>query len=140
MATPSVDPGVCMVPRRKAILCLCHDNNMLQVRRMLLERFGYVVFSSNTIEEAQNVIEQHCPDMLLMDNAYPHVDCEQIAKQGKTLCPDMLTVVLSPYYYGGRNGSDEVIDKFITNDEGPHMLISEIEGLFGSRANAESAN
>ncbi len=140
MATAVIDPGVYMLPRRKAILCLCHDNNMLLVRRMLLERFGYVVFSSNTTEEAQNAIAQHCPDMLLMDNAYPDVDCEQIAKRGKIICPDMLTVVLSPYYYGGRNGSEKAIDKFITNDEGPHTLISEIEDLLGSRAKSENAN
>ncbi len=123
-----------MEPNRKAILCLCYDTTMLQIRQMLLEHFGYTVLPTSSVEDAKNVAEDRCPDMLLMDNSKPGMDFEQVARQFKTACPDMITVVLSPYYYGSRNGSRGVIDRFVANDEGPDVLISQIAELFEERS------
>lgn len=123
-----------MEPRRKAILCLCYDNNMLQVRRMLLEHFGYTVLPTTSVEDAKNTAQTQCPDMLLMDNSHPGVDFEQVATQVKRICPTVIAVVLSPYYYGARDGAGGAIDRFVAKDEGPDVLISQIEELFGERA------
>ncbi len=138
--TIAIDPGVYMEPRRKAILCLCYDKSMLQVRRMLLEHFGYTVLSTTTVEDAKNVAENQCPDMLLMDTSHPGIDFEQVAEQVKKVCPDLITVVLSPYYYGTNSRSDGAIDRFVTNDDGPDRLISEIDELLRKRAQGSSAS
>jgi CheY-like chemotaxis protein len=107
---------------------------------MLLERFGYTVLSSTSAEDVQKLVSNHCPAMLLMDDSYPGVDFKDIAKQGKGACPEMVIVVLSPYYYGGRNRADGAIDCFITNEEGPHVLISHIEELLGRGSAEQNAN
>ena len=127
-----------MAPRRKAILCLSYDNNLLQVRRMLLEHFGYTVLSTTSVEDAKSAAEVGCPDMLLMDNSRPGIDFEQVAKQVKKVCPTVIAVVLSPYYYGARDGCGGAIDRFVAKDEGPDVLISQIEELFGERARGNS--
>lgn len=126
-------PGVKvnMVSNPKAILCLCPDANMLQVRRMLLEHFGYVVLPSTSPEDARNLAENQCPDMLLMDNGDPEMDYKHLAEQVKSICPDVITVVLAPYYRVTRNGSDKLIDRFVAKDDGPDALIAEIQDLFG---------
>lgn len=119
-----------MLGNPKAILCLCPDANMLQIRRMLLEHFGYVVLPSTSAEDARNVAEHQCPDMLLMDNGDPEMDYQQIARQVKKVCPDVITVVLAPYYRVSRNGADKLIDRFVAKDDGPDTLIAEIQDLF----------
>lgn len=115
-----------MRPRRREILCLCYDSNMLQVRQMLLERFGYVVLATNSLEAAKTMVQDRCPDMLLMDNNDSGADFERLAQQVKGLCPEVITVMLSPYYYSG-NG--EAIDRVVSKDDGPDALLSQIEEL-----------
>jgi DNA-binding NarL/FixJ family response regulator len=115
----------------KAILCLCYDTHVLEIRRMLLEHFGYRVFPTHTAEDAKHLAENKCPDMLLMDNSDPAVDYERLAQEVKNICPDVITVVLSPYYRVYRNGSMGPIDRFVVKDDGPDALLEQIEELFG---------
>lgn len=115
-----------MQPRRKEILCLCYDSSMLQVRRMLLEHFGYAVSGTTSLEDAKTMVEDRCPDMLLMDNNDSGADFERLAEQVKGVCPEVITLMLSPYYYSGNGGA---IDRVVSKDEGPDALLSQIEEL-----------
>jgi CheY-like chemotaxis protein len=128
----AAEAGVYMQAERKVILCLCYDTNMLQVRQMLLEHFGYVVVPTSSVEAAGKIAEKQCPDMLLIDNGHPDVDFEKLAAQIKRRCPNVIAVVLSPFYYSGRNGNG-MIDRFVAKDDGPAVLISQIEELFHER-------
>jgi DNA-binding NtrC family response regulator len=134
--TAVINPGVYMRSRRRAILCLCHDTDVLQVRGMLLEHFGYQVLSTSSVEDAKVAAKDSCPDMLLMDNSYPGIDVEQVARQVKSICPTMLTVVLSPYF-GVRAASRGYVDRFVARDEGPDALIAQIEELFEQSGGGE---
>lgn len=117
-----------MEPRKK-ILCLCFDSNMLQIRQMLLEHFGYTVHPTNSIDDARSIVRDDCPDMLLMDNNDSGAEFEELAAHVKRICPDVITVMLSPYYY--TNGSTDAIDRIVSKDEGPDVLLSQIEELLG---------
>jgi CheY-like chemotaxis protein len=139
MAT-AISPGVYMQPRGKEILCLCYDSNMLQVRRMLLEHFGYIVSSATSMDDAKDMIQEHCPDMLLMDNNDSDCDFEQLAEQVKGICPDVITVMLSPYYYGSRGGAGESIDRIVAKDDGPDALLAHIEELLGKEVKENAAS
>lgn len=136
--TSAIDPGVYMHTNRKAILCLSYDTNMLQVRQMLLEHFGYTVFSTSSLEDAKNVAQSRCPDMLLMDYTHPEMDYDEAAMQVKRACPGVIAVVLSPYYYGPQGGSAGAVDRFVIKDDGPDALISQIEDLFGEHGHGEA--
>jgi len=118
-----------MQSRRKAILCLCHDETMLQVRQMLLEHFGYSVWPTTTVAEATSLAESHCPDMLLMDNNYPGESLEQVAQRVKDVCPEVIAVVLSPYF-AVHDASNSAVDRFVPRDEEPDALMARIEELF----------
>ena len=125
-----------MQARRKAILCLCYDQHMLRIRQMVLEHSGYTVLPTSNVEDAKNVAMDYCPDMLLMDNSHPGVDFEQLATQVKRTCPQLIAVVLSPYY-GIHNGSGGAIDRYVAKDDGPDALLSQIEELFGKEADED---
>ena len=122
-----------MQQRRKAILCLCHDATMLQLRQMLLEHFGYKVWPTSSVEDATVLAENICPDMLLMDNNYPGVNLEQVAQQVKEVCPEVIAVVLSPYF-AVHDSSQTAVDRFVPGDEDPDALVARIEELFEERS------
>ena len=69
--------------------------------------------------------------MLLMDDNDSGGDFELLAEQVKDICPDVITVMLSPYYYGSHGGSTESIDRIVAKDDGPDALLSHIEELLG---------
>jgi CheY-like chemotaxis protein len=124
-----------MEPRRKQILCLCYDRNMLQVRQMLLEHFGYVVHPTSSPEDAATLVRDRCPDMLLMDDNDSGVDFGQLASQVKKICPDVITVMLSPFYYVKTHS--ESIDRVVSKDDGPDVLLTQIEELFGEEGRTQ---
>jgi CheY-like chemotaxis protein len=124
--------------RRKAILCLCHDAIMLQVRQMLLEHFGYEVWATESVEDAAAIAVDSCPDMLLMDNSYPGVNLEQVAERIKKDCPGMLAVVLSPLF-GGRRPTPAAVDYFLAQNDGPDALRANLEELFGAQGDGDTA-
>lgn len=122
-----------MRSRRKAILCLCHDATMLQVRQMLLEHFGYKVWPTSSVEDATVLAGNLCPDMLLMDNNYPGVNLEQVAEQVKQVCPEVIAVVLSPYF-AVHDSSQTAVDRFVPRDEDPDALVARIEEVFEQKS------
>ncbi len=131
--TAAISAGVYMQQRRRAILCLCHDATMLQLRQMLLERFGYKVWPTSSVADATLLAKNICPDMLLMDNNYPGVNLEQVAQRVKDVCPEVITVVLSPYF-AVHDSSRTAVDRFVPSDEDPDALAARIEELFEEKA------
>jgi CheY-like chemotaxis protein len=118
-----------MSHRTKAILCLCHDSNMLLVRRMLLEHFGYIVLPTTSAEDAKAIVQRQCPDMLLMDNGDSGVDWRKLAEQVKQICPEVITVVLAPFFSSVQPGSSTSVDRFVAKDDGPDALVAQIQEL-----------
>jgi len=128
MTTSMTNLRVDTQPRGKAILCLSGDVTMLRVRRMLLERFGYKVWSTNSVEDVDVIARTNCPDMLLMDNSLPDVNFEQIAERAKTVCPDLVAVLLMPFF-AVHNASNSPIDRFVARDDAPDLMIAQIQEL-----------
>jgi CheY-like chemotaxis protein len=127
----------------KAILCLCDDALMLQVRRLVLEHFGYRVWSADTLENARDIAKAVCPDMVLMDNNFQGLDIERVAEQVKGVCPNVIAVVLTPYY-SVRNAKHGAVDHFVARDEEPDSLVAHLrdlldEGQDGARRQGRSA-
>jgi CheY-like chemotaxis protein len=131
--------NVPVAKRPKAILCLCNDADMLRIRSMLLEHFGYTVLPTTSAEDAKQVMQNQCPDMVLMDNGVePALDYRQLAEHVKEICPEVITVLLSPYFRLSVKDTAKSIDRVVAQDDGPDALISEIADCFaGSRPSGE---
>ena len=95
---------------------------------MLLERFGYTVWPTETADGAKALAGKVCPDVLLMDNSYPHADLEGLAQQVKGICPNVVAVMLSPSF-AIHNGSQSAIDRYVPREEQPSVLIAHLQDL-----------
>ena len=122
-----------MVSKRKEILCLCQDELTLQVRQMLLEHFGYKVLPTDSVGEMNAILRRSCPDMLLLDTTDPDLDCHEIANQAKSICPDILSVVLTSDY-GRLNACNESVDRFLRLDAPREEWLSGIQALFAGQS------
>jgi CheY-like chemotaxis protein len=129
-----------MVSKRKVILCLCQDELTLQVRQMLLEHFGYKVLATDSVGEMKTILRRACPDMLLLDTTDPDLDCHEIANEAKSICPDILSVVLTADY-GRQNARHESVDRFLRIDAPREEWLSGIRALFArqSQSGGESS-
>lgn len=123
-----------MQPKRKEILCVCHDELTLQVRQMLLEHFGYKVMTTDSVGEVHTILRDECPDMLLLDTSDPELDWQELSGEAKALCPQILSVVLTADY-GRLNDSHESVDRFLRLDGPREEWQSGIESLFSRRTN-----
>ena len=119
-----------MQTHRKAILCLSDDATVLRVRQMVFERFGYKVWSTNSLEDVNRIAQSKRPDMLLMDNSFPGADPEQIAERVKSVCPDLVAVVLTPMF-AVHNASESAVDRFVARDESTDLMVAQIQELLG---------
>jgi CheY-like chemotaxis protein len=122
-----------MTTSDKTILCLCHDEITLQVRRLLLEYFGFRVLATDSAGEIPELIRRRCPDMLLLDDAYPKVDYQLAARQAKNICPSLLAVVLVAGY-GFSPSRDGPVDRFLNLDGPRDEWLAQIRSLLRERA------
>ncbi len=122
-----------MQVNRKAILFVCEDATILEVRQMLLERVGYTVWPTRLTEQASAIAEQKCPDMLLMEDGYLNPHFEQAAAKVKDVCPEIIAVMLAPYF-AVRGSSHSIIDRFVARDQGLDLLLAQIADLFHERS------
>lgn len=121
-----------MRTERKAILCLCHDTTILEVRRLLLEHFGYTVWPVDSAEAATTVAGTHCPDMFIMDHSFPGEHYEQVTGRVKNVCPDVITLVLSPFFTIG-NSRTTSVDRFVSREDAPDSLLASVRELLSQR-------
>lgn len=128
-----------VVLKRKEILCVCHDELTLQVRQMLLEHFGYRVLITGSVARMNAILRQACPDMLLLDTGDPELDWQEITDTAKTICPDILAVVLTADY-GCLNNDHQSVDRFLRLDGPREEWMSGIETLFAQRYGGSEAS
>jgi CheY-like chemotaxis protein len=100
---------------------------------MLLEHFGYKVLATDSITEMNAILRQACPDMLLLDTTDPDLDCHEIAHRAKSLCPGILSVVLTTDY-GRANTHHDSVDRFLRLDAPREEWLSGIQALFAGQS------
>jgi len=112
---------------------VCQDELTLQVRQMLLEHFGYKVLISDSVGEVHTILRHACPDMLLLDTSDPEVDWQELSDDAKSICPDILSVVLTADYGRLHNGHESV-DRFLRLDSPRDEWLSGIRSLFARQS------
>jgi CheY-like chemotaxis protein len=122
----------------KEILCLGKDEFTLQVRQMLFEHFGYKVVTAESVGEMHAILRRGCSDLLLLDTSDPELDCQEIAGKAKSICPDILSVVLTPDYGGQAHGYGS-IDHFLQLDGPREEWLSGIQSLFARHCRGRSS-
>ncbi len=101
---PKISPAASVPQGHETILVAEDEPAILEMSKLILEKFGYRVLVAATPEEAVNVAKAHDGriDLLLTDVVMPGMNGQDLAKQLITLHPESVCLFMSGY-------SDDVI-------------------------------
>jgi two-component system response regulator VicR len=71
------------VARRKKILCIEDDPEMIQLLKLILERKGFDLIGAEGALEGLNLVRQEKPDLILLDLMMPEIDGWEVYRQIK---------------------------------------------------------
>jgi two-component system response regulator CpxR len=83
---------------RKTILCVEDNEQILSVRKFLLETRGYRVLAVTNATEALEILKESMPgslDLLLSDLIMPQMDGNELARRAKEMHPMLPTLLVS---------------------------------------------
>ena len=83
---------------KKSILCVDDNEQLLSVRKFLLETRGYRVLTATTSHDALDLIRSIAPgsiDLLLCDLIMPQMDGNELVRRAKHLHPGLPAMIVS---------------------------------------------
>lgn len=137
---------------RKTILCVDDNDQILSVRKFLLETRGYRVIAVKGAEEALDCFRQGGIDLVLGDLVMPAMDGNEMVRRMKDIAPDVPMILISgsvkEFAHGNRADAFlpkgactpvEVLERIrvmIARKRGPKKVL---RPMFTSPGNFESA-
>jgi len=116
-----------MDERQREILCIDDDFQSLQVRRILLETYGFNVITAEGAKAGLRAFRRHDVDLVVMDYHMPEMNGGEVAQQMKHLRPQVPVMILSALPWLPENASRECIDDFVCKGEPTAALVRKIE-------------
>ena len=112
-----------------AILCIDDEEPALVVRRLLLEKTGYRVFTALTGREGVEVFRYQSIDLVILDYWMADMDGLDVAAELKSLKPKTPIIMLSGYTAILDEGLGKV-DRWLRKGEGdPEQLLLAVAQL-----------
>ncbi|HVZ15536.1 MAG TPA: response regulator [Terriglobales bacterium] len=81
--------------RKPTLLCVDDDVQCLQVRKIMLEAFGFKVTTTSDPRQALRIHSMQSFDAAVLDFQMPHLNGAELAKSMKMARPDVPVVILS---------------------------------------------
>jgi CheY-like chemotaxis protein len=125
-----------MDQRQREILCIDDDFQSLQVRRILLETYGFNVITAVGAKEGLRAFRRHDIDLVVMDYHMPEMDGGQVARQMKRARPQMPVMILSALSWLPETAPRECIDDFVCKGQPTAALVRKIEALMAAHPQA----
>lgn len=116
--------------RKKALLCIDDESTGLRVRKLILERNGYQVFTAEAGEEGLSVFDREIIDAVIIDFFMPGMDGGTVAKTIKRKNPKIPIILLSAFY-SLPDGATDAADAFLTKGDSPAVLLAKLSDLLG---------
>ena len=120
--------------QQPTVLCVDDEAAALQLRRLVLEKAGFNVYTAATASDAMQIVRTHPLDLVLTDYYLDGVTGGELARAVKDSHPQLKVAIYS--------GAVELpadarhADVVITKAEGASALIDEIHGLLKPRRTA----
>lgn len=111
----------------KKILCVDDEESPLFLRRKVLEKAGYVVYTAASAGDAETFLNNQAVDLVITDQLMPGVVGTELARSLKKSHPELPIILLS-----GVNDlpeGAENADLFVSKLEGPLKLCEKVREL-----------
>lgn len=126
---------------RKIILCVDDNEQVLSVRKFLLETRGYRVLTATSGHEALEIVERHAAgelSLLLSDLLMPQMDGAELVRRVRELQPGLPTLMVSGTVAQFERGS--VADVFLPKGAcSPVELLERVRVLVARKRGPKKA-
>jgi CheY-like chemotaxis protein len=119
------------MPQRE-ILCIDDDVQSLKVRKILLETFDFHVTTASNPREGLRLFRRRNLAAVVLDYQMPEMNGGEVARQMKSLRPEVPVLMLSALPWLPQGAPSECIDLFITKGGPTSKLVSELEQLIAA--------
>ena len=119
---------------RRLVLCVDDEIVGLQVRKMILERAGYMVLTAQDGPSGLSVFAEEPIEAVVLDYAMPGMDGGQVAAHMRARKPQVPILLLSAYMALPVDVTRHV-DVYMTKGEGAPMLLQKLNALFSPVSN-----
>ncbi len=124
-----------MANKKKRILCIEDEAEMIDLTRLVLEREGFEVLGAVGGMQGLEIIKREKPDLVLLDLMMPDIDGWEVYRQMKA-DPQMTTIPVIVVTARAQN-IDKVlglqvakVDDYVTKPFGPKELLESIRKIF----------
>jgi CheY-like chemotaxis protein len=122
-----------MPQRQPVVLCVDDEIIGLQVRKMLLERAGYRVFTAPDGLSALDLFAREPVEAVVLDFSMPGMSGGEVAERMRQAKPAIPILMLSAYTSLPPEVS-QFVDLTMTKGEGAPVLLARLGGLLGKPA------
>jgi CheY-like chemotaxis protein len=113
----------------RLVLCVDDERVGLHVRKLLLERSGYMVLTAHDGETGLSMFEENPVDAVVLDYAMPGMHGGEVAARMRAAKPDVPILLLSAYV-GLPLDVTGLVNVYMTKGEGAPALLEKLDGLF----------
>ena len=124
---------------KQRVLCIEDHPEMIELIRLILGRQGFDVHGAEGGREGLKAMQEHPPDLVLLDLMMPDMDGWEVYRQIKA--NDRLKEIPVIAVTAKAQGIDRVLglhiagmDDFITKPFGPKELVASVEHVLGASA------
>lgn len=113
---------------KKVLLCVDDEATGLKIRKMILERNGYVVLTASDGAGGLELFDREPVDAVVLDYYMPGMDGGKVADEMKRRKPQVPIVLLSAFY-SLPDGATDAVDAFLTKGDSPDVLLQKLSQL-----------
>jgi CheY-like chemotaxis protein len=84
-----------MATRQRILLCVDDNQSSLKICKIILEDFGYKVFTASSGREGLEVFASNAIDAVILDDQMPEMNGELVASEIKRTNPEIPILMLS---------------------------------------------
>jgi CheY-like chemotaxis protein len=122
---------------KKLILCVDDEENQLAVRKLVLESKGYAVLTAPSGRQALALLAEHPVDLVLSDHLMPGLTGAELARQIKTLKPELPVILISAVNEIPADAANA--DLFMSKLDGPIVMCENISAMLAPSRNGSSS-
>ncbi|HZL29160.1 MAG TPA: response regulator [Acidobacteriaceae bacterium] len=121
--------GVDLPQDGHVVLCVDDEVVGLQVRKLILERSGYIVLTAHDGPAGLIIFNDESIDAVVLDYAMPGMHGGEVAAKMREIKPHVPILLLSAYM-GLPAEVTRLVNVYMTKGEGAPMLLQKLNALF----------
>jgi CheY-like chemotaxis protein len=112
--------------KRPTVLIVDDEPNLLEVRRIVLERFGYRAIAADSGRQALEIFKSTAVDAVILDYLMPDMDGGQTAREIRNLDRE-IPIILSSASVTVPGTAMEFFDDFVPKASDPRCLLETLK-------------